>query len=80
MADFCNKCAHNLFGPNCEPDIDVLKIAEELEPGHVMKVICEGCRLAAVIKNEDCTIGLAFYPAEDDEMPHYESLETWQKS
>jgi hypothetical protein len=41
MADFCNKCSVEMGFP--EPDIDVYKIWESLEPGFFEGHICEGC-------------------------------------
>lgn len=52
MADFCNKCTERMFGENVEPDIDVYKIGENLEPGYFQVVLCEGCGLKIISKNE----------------------------
>jgi hypothetical protein len=52
MADFCNVCSDYLFGENLHPDIDVNQITEELNPGYMMPVLCEGCAMVAVEKSE----------------------------
>ena len=52
MADFCNVCSDYLFGENLQPDIDVNQITEDLNPGYMMPVLCEGCAMVAVEKSE----------------------------
>lgn len=42
-----------MWGAESDPDIDVHRIVEELEPGHFESVLCEGCRLRAVGKTAD---------------------------
>lgn len=51
MADFCNKCAEEMGFP--EPDIDVYKIWESLEPGYYQSEICEGCGFLGILRSED---------------------------
>jgi hypothetical protein len=49
MADFCNKCAEEMGFQ--QPDIDVYKIWESLEPGYYEGGhICEGCGLLGVAR------------------------------
>ncbi len=49
MADFCNKCSVEMGFP--EPDIDVYKIWESLEPGYYESGhICEGCGFLGVAR------------------------------
>lgn len=51
MADFCNYCVKEVFG-DVEPDIDVYKIFDELKIGYMTPVICEGCGMIGVAKDE----------------------------
>jgi hypothetical protein len=47
MADFCTKCASDMGFST--PDIDILKVAEGLEPDYYQSgFICEGCGLVAI--------------------------------
>ena len=48
MADFCSKCT--LFKDQF--DIDLYKIALNLERGHSESFICEGCNIRAIYKDE----------------------------
>jgi hypothetical protein len=49
MAEFCTKCAHNLFGAEIPPDIDVAKEFKELESGMSSSgFMCEGCKLIII--------------------------------
>ncbi len=50
MADYCTLCADQVGFP---VDIDVRKIAETLEPGTYVPVLCEGCGMNAVGKDEN---------------------------
>lgn len=53
MAEFCNKCTERLFGKNVKPDIDVMEIAKDLAPGgEGLNVLCEGCGLSYIYKDE----------------------------
>ena len=65
MADFCNICAVKMFGDQIKPDIDVETLAESLTPGYWIQVLCEGCGMNGVIKEEDRTVNLSFYDKED---------------
>jgi len=59
MADFCTKCAKELFDE--EPDIDIEKIFENLEPNHVIEgFLCEECGLYAIEKDESGKMILHF--------------------
>ena len=84
MADFCNVCTNKMFGDEIdgepvEPDFDVESIAESLEPGYYTPVLCEGCGMKAVIKNEDSSVTLAFYNPDDFEGDLIErSIESWR--
>lgn len=54
MADFCTKCAHELFGEDVKPEIDVMEEFESLEPGMCSSGhICEGCGLTVIGKMDD---------------------------
>ena len=68
MADFCTKCSPAMFGEEVQPDIDILKIAEDLKPGYFTKgVLCEGCGLVAVIKEENLEIKVGLLPNDLDQ-------------
>lgn len=58
MAEFCTKCADK-FG--VVPEIDVDKIFKKLKPGYQQSVLCEGCSLVALHKEEDFTEFLGYY-------------------
>lgn len=66
MADFCNKCAGELFGEDAQPEIDVQQIADSLEPGYFTNVLCEGCGLNAIIKEEDGSIKVGLLPKDEN--------------
>jgi hypothetical protein len=75
MADFCNKCAEEHFG-EVDPDIDVMKIYEELEPGFSSSgYLCEGCGLIAVARMEDNTLKVMRIPLDENE----ETLVKWEE-
>lgn len=50
MADFCNKCAWDMWGDERPADIDVPKIFRELEDRYVKSCTCEGCGMISVAK------------------------------
>jgi hypothetical protein len=52
MAEFCNVCSNELFGTEVKPDIDVIAISEQLENNYMLPVLCEGCAIVAVSKDE----------------------------
>lgn len=60
MAEFCSLCHERK--PDLFPsEIDVRKIAKELKPGYVQHVMCEGCALVAIGKNENGKVLLGYY-------------------
>jgi hypothetical protein len=46
MAEFCSICEPEYF------DINLAKIALDLEQGHSENILCEGCGIKAVYKDE----------------------------
>ena len=62
-----------MWGENVEPDIDVYRIVEELEPGNFESVLCEGCDLRAVGKSQDGNAMVAMLK----EPGHVEDLVSW---
>jgi hypothetical protein len=66
MADFCNKCATELFGTKRGPEININEIYQVLNPEEYQIVLCEGCGLTAVGKTQEETMVLAI-PCEDEE-------------
>lgn len=56
MADFCTKCSFEMWGTELPPDIDIQKIADGMEPGHYTAVLCEGCGMIAIAKDENSNI------------------------
>jgi hypothetical protein len=67
MADFCTKCAPEFWGGDIDPDIDIDKIYESLNPTEYEIVLCEGCCLSAVGKTEEYELLLAVPCEEVDE-------------
>ena len=65
MADFCNKCAYEMFGDRFPADIDVPILFEQLNDNSYFSVICEGCGMAAVGK-ENGKLILAFFKNPHD--------------
>jgi hypothetical protein len=66
MADFCNKCAYEMFGEDKRyVDIDVPKLFEELSDNSYFSVICEGCGMAAVGK-ENGKLIIAYFKTPHD--------------
>ena len=63
MADFCNKCAEEHGFPT--PDIDIPKLFDDLIPETYFPVICEGCSMLGVGKNEDGELILNFLDSGD---------------
>ncbi|GJQ43744.1 MAG: hypothetical protein JETCAE03_32420 [Ignavibacteriaceae bacterium] len=51
MAEFCNKCIEKVF-PGEKPDIDVYEIFNELKEGYVQPVLCEGCGMSGILKDD----------------------------
>ena len=56
MADFCTKCAFEMWGNELPPDIDIQKIADGMTPGHYTAVLCEGCEMIAIAKDDDGSV------------------------
>lgn len=54
MAAFCSKCSPF----DDQYDIDLLKIALSLEPGHSANIVCEGCNICMVYKDRSGNIFL----------------------
>jgi len=52
MADFCNKCAKEMWGEKAVPEIDVYEISDNLGTGYFVNVLCEGCEMVGISKNE----------------------------
>jgi hypothetical protein len=79
MADFCNKCAAEMWNDQVEPEIDVHGIADQLEPGYFESVLCEGCGIRAIGKNDNGEILIAILEEEGhiEDMVKWVSLETW---
>jgi hypothetical protein len=66
MAEFCTKCALEMFGEQAQPEIDVTKEFEELQSGYVSSgYICEGCGLIAISKTEDGELKVMRIKPED---------------
>lgn len=53
MADFCTPCSAAMFGDRFQPDINLREIAATLENGTYVPVLCEGCGMNAVGKDEN---------------------------
>jgi hypothetical protein len=53
MADFCTHCAPRMWGPEIPADIDIHKIYEKVPNDHYMSVICEGCALVSIGREND---------------------------
>lgn len=66
MADFCTKCAYEMWGDMLPPDIDIKKEAESLQPNRYVPIICEGCGMRAIGKDENGNVVVAF-PKEGEE-------------
>ena len=85
MSEFCNKCSNEMFGKDTKPDIDVRLLAHDLTPGHYFNVLCEGCGMIAVAKEEDGLVKVVYLTDEDlndnrlDEHDTItETLEEWE--
>ena len=54
MADFCTKCAEEMFGEGTTPEIDVTKEFESLDLGTCYTgYLCEGCGLSVIGKTSE---------------------------
>jgi len=80
MADFCNKCAPEMWGKNVPPDIDVYRIGESLEFGHFESVLCEGCRVRAVGKDQGGRVLIALLEEEGqvEDQVKWVTVEEWE--
>ena len=81
MADFCTKCAFEMWGKELPADIDIKEIAKTLKPDTYQSVICEGCGMRAVGKDKDGNILIAI-PVNDEALETkvtWLSLEEWEK-
>jgi len=45
-----------MWGTELPPDIDIQKIADGMDPGHYTAVLCEGCGMIAIAKDENGNI------------------------
>lgn len=68
-----------MWGEQAEPDIDVHRIAEQLEPGHFESVLCEGCSIRAVGKDSGGRTLIAILEEEGqvEDMVRWVSLDEW---
>jgi hypothetical protein len=53
MAEFCNYCSLDLFGPDVKPEIDIEQVYEDLKNDTCVAVLCEGCGLSAIGKSAE---------------------------
>ena len=60
MADFCNKCAMDMWGTQIPADLDIPRIFKMLEPNTYETFICEGCGMIGLAKTEKGTCLAAF--------------------
>ena len=58
MAEFCTTCATR-WGMIAE--IDPNTILKSLRPGEEVRLLCEGCGLVCIRKNDDDTIEYGYY-------------------
>lgn len=67
MADFCTKCASEMWGTELPPDIDIIKEASKLKPSSYLPVLCEGCGMRGIGKDENDQIMIAV-PVDSDDL------------
>ncbi len=69
-----------MWGKDAPPDIDVYQIAEGLEFGHFESVLCEGCRVRAVGKDQGGRILIALLEEEGhvEDQVKWVSVEEWE--
>jgi len=77
MADFCNICSEEMYGPGLPPDINVHEIIRNLKNGYFTPVLCEGCGMSHVGKEDDGTPFFYFDYVPQNEDRKY-SLEEWE--
>jgi len=58
MAEFCNKCAEEWEIP--EVDINVYSIYRRLNKGTMESVLCEGCGLRAISKDQNGVLKVSY--------------------
>jgi len=75
MADFCNKCTHEMRGPDLPADIDVYAIAESLQEDTYQAVLCEGCAMSAIGKEAGGQIYIAI--AEGNQTDYLKTYVRW---
>jgi hypothetical protein len=77
MAEFCTKCAKQLFGDQAIPEIDVMKEFNEMDPGMCSSGwVCEGCGLTDIGKTEEGELKVIRIPLDEDETD--ENISTWE--
>lgn len=54
MADFCNQCAREIFGPGISGDFTHFRVEAPLPPGYGFAVLCEGCGPTYVDNQGSC--------------------------
>jgi len=75
MADFCNKCAHEMWGQDAPADIDVYAISESLQSDTYQVVVCEGCRMSAIGKDTGGQVYIAF--PDGEQTSHHSDYVRW---
>jgi hypothetical protein len=76
MAEFCNVCSREIFG-EAKPDIDVYKIASSLPGGVIKNVLCEGCGMSFVGKDQEENVFLYFDYNSNIENRKY-TIDEWE--
>jgi hypothetical protein len=71
-----------MWDDRCEPEIDVERISEGLEPGHFESVLCEGCGVRAIGKTAEGKTIIAMLEEEGsvEDSVTWVSLEKWLES
>jgi hypothetical protein len=69
-----------MWGKEAPPDIDVYRIAEGLEFGHFESVLCEGCRVRAVGKDQGGRVLIALLEEEGhvEDQVKWVTIEEWE--
>ena len=57
-----------MLGTKLPPDIDIQKIADGMEPDHYTSVLCEGCGMIAIAKDENSNILIGVLDEEVDKL------------
>jgi hypothetical protein len=87
MADFCTNCSLEMWGNELPPDLDIKEIAESLKSGTYKPVLCEGCGMRAIGKDDNGAITIAMPSTEPESEESNSSgtkvdwipLEEWEK-